>query len=184
MPGKVRDCWGSLRPPSRLVPKLSSGPGLGDLASAGSVQETKLGRGRGLGLTVSRWTKEKGEEGDFGASGPPSHKAVKGIWLLCPLKKPQRLNLRNSRSPLSVAGPGQGQGTREAGGEGLRAGCAKARVKFKISLGRTGKEGELTPCHSRHGRIPGLAVGEASLPEGLGLSLLSHDLRFGQREAA
>lgn len=143
----------------------------------------KLGRVRGLGLTVSRWTKDRGEEEDFGASGPPSHKAVRGILAALHPKKPQPLNLMTSRSLLSVAGPGQGQGTREAGGEGLPAGCAKARVKFKASLGRTGKEGELTHCHSRHGRIPGPAGAEATLPEGLGLSLLPHDLRFGQREA-
>lgn len=75
--------------------------------------------------------------------GPPAFKAVRRILAALPTKKPQPLNPMNYRSSLSVAGPGRGQGTREAGGEGLRAGCAKARVKFKASLGRTGKGGSL-----------------------------------------
>lgn len=135
-----------------------------------------------MGLRVSRWTKERGEEED--SQGPPLHEAVRRILAALPPKKPQPLNPMTSCSPLSVSGPGRGQGTREAGGEGLRAGCSKGRVKFKASLGRTGKGGELTHCHSCHGRIPGPGGGEASLPEGLWLSLLPHDPCFGQREAA
>lgn len=70
---------------------------------------------------------------------PPVHKAERRVSAALPPKKTQPLNPMNYRSPLSVAGPGRGQGPREAGGEGLRAGCAKARVKFRASPWRTRK---------------------------------------------
>lgn len=87
------------------------------------------------------------------------------------------------RSPLSVAGPGQGQGTREAGGEGLRAGCAKAGSSSRPAWVGQRRGGACSlpqpprphPWACRRRGIP--AGGTGVVPPG-------HDLRFAQREAA
>lgn len=87
------------------------------------------------------------------------------------------------RSPLSVAGPGQGQGTREAGGEGLRAGCAKAGSSSRPAWVGQGRGGACSlpqpprphPSACRRRGVPAGGIG--AVPPG-------HDLHFALREAA
>lgn len=94
-------------------------------------------------MRVSRWTKERGDEKDFWASGSPLHMAVKGILAALPPKKtptsePDDLPLSLKRGR---AGPGSGH---EGGGwRGAAGWMRQGWVKFKASLGRTEKGGSL-----------------------------------------
>lgn len=180
---------------------LQVGPQVGFRAWAGRLGKLRLsvgdkGRERWRGGGGGNWgeggERREGEEAGgaqrrtprpgFPEPGPPVHKAARRVLAaLPPKKKPQPLNPMNYRSPLSVAGPGRGQGPGEAGGEGLRAGCTKARVKFRASPGRTGKGrgGALLTATAAAAPSPGAPEERRPCPEGAGLPLLPHVRRFG-----